>query len=107
MSAPNIVGKRLREARGRTQYSQKALGIAAGFDPFSASPRINHYEQGRHQPNFDIIRILAKLLEVPTAYFYAEEDEIADLILAYSKLPKKSRQSLMSQLRNKPTDSRV
>ncbi|KTC81709.1 helix-turn-helix domain-containing protein [Legionella brunensis] len=43
--------KRVKEARLATKFSQKELGIAAGIDQFSASPRINQYETGKHTPD--------------------------------------------------------
>lgn len=94
MDTVNLIGRRLRAARERTEYSQKKLGIAAGFDPFSASPRINHYEQGRHQPDFNTASKLAKLLKIPTAYLYTEEEDLANLILAYSKINKTNKKEV-------------
>jgi transcriptional regulator with XRE-family HTH domain len=77
--------KRLKEARLAKGLSQKKLGILAGMDQFAASPRMNQYEKGVHSPDFQTVRALAKVLEVPTAYFYCEEDELAGLILAYKE----------------------
>jgi transcriptional regulator with XRE-family HTH domain len=99
MGTGNLIGRRLRQAREKTEYSQKKLGIAAGFDPFSASPRINHYETGRHAPDFTTMKRLAKLLKLPTAYFYAEEDDLAELIVLYSRLPTKQKKELLENLR--------
>ncbi|WP_058535678.1 helix-turn-helix domain-containing protein [Legionella saoudiensis] len=72
--------KRLKEARVAAGISQKQLGIAAGMDEFSASPRINQYETGKHTPDFSTLKRISKVLAVPTAYFYAEEDELAKKI---------------------------
>jgi transcriptional regulator with XRE-family HTH domain len=72
--------KRLKEARISAGISQKQLGIAAGVDEFSASPRINQYETGKHTPDFSTLKRIAMVLSVPTAYFYAEEDELAEII---------------------------
>lgn len=99
MTQENIIGKRLRAARERAGYSQKQLGIDAGFDPFSASPRVNHYERGRHQPDFKTLRSIARLLKVPTAYFYAEDDDLAALILNYSALPKKAKADVSNRVK--------
>jgi len=80
--------KRLKEARQRKGISQKSLGILIGVDEFSASSRMNHYEVGRHSPDFPTIKLLAKELGVPTAYFYTEEDWLAESILAlYNNKP--------------------
>ncbi|USQ13272.1 helix-turn-helix transcriptional regulator [Legionella lytica] len=75
--------KRLKEARLAARISQKQLGIAAGIDEFSASPRINQYETGKHAPDFSTLKRIAKVLSVPTAYFYAEEDELANKIKSF------------------------
>ena len=75
--------KRLREIRTDNGISQKALGIASGMDEFSASPRINQYETGKHTPDFLTLKKLAEVLKVPTAYFYAEEDDLAEIIKQY------------------------
>lgn len=77
--------KRLKEARLASKLSQKELGIAAGIDPFSASPRINQYETGKHTPDFLTLKRLAEVLSVPTAFFYAEEDNLAEMIKLFVK----------------------
>lgn len=77
---------RLKEARLKAGLSQKKLGIAAGIDPFVASTRINRYEKGVHEPDHGTARRLAKVLGLPLAYFYTEEDDLARIIEAYSKL---------------------
>ena len=74
------VSKRLREARTEADLSQKALGIKAGIDQFSASARMNQYETDKHVPDFGTIKRIAKVLKMPTAYFYCEDDELADVI---------------------------
>lgn len=51
---------------------------------FVASTRINRYEKGIYEPNLETSGKLAEVLELPLAYFYAE-DELVDLIVAYAK----------------------
>lgn len=80
--------RRLKEARLASKLSQKELGIAAGIDPFSASPRINQYETGKHTPDFLTLKKLAMVLSVPTAFFYAEEDKLAEIIKSFPNSPK-------------------
>lgn len=75
--------KRLKEARIAAGLSQKQLGIAAGIDEFSASPRINQYETGKHTPDFSTLKRIARVVCVPPAYFYAEEDELARIIKTF------------------------
>ena len=94
-----LFAKRLNEARTRAGLSQKQLGIEAGIDPFSASPRINQYERGKHTPDFKTAQRLAGVLDIPTAFFYAEDDEVAELLLLYSSLPQRERRKLVKELR--------
>jgi len=77
--------KRLKEARLAAGLSQKDLGIKAGIDEFSASARMNQYETGKHTPDFLILKRIAEVLNVPTAYFYTEEDKLAEIIKNYDK----------------------
>lgn len=78
-----VFARRLREARERHGVSQRNLGIKIGLDEFVASPRINRYETGVHQPAPAIQQRLAAALGLPLAYFYAEDDELAALIAAF------------------------
>ncbi|WP_131024637.1 helix-turn-helix transcriptional regulator, partial [Klebsiella variicola] len=45
---------RLKEARIRASLSQERLGILAGIDEATASPRMNQYERGTHAPDFSL-----------------------------------------------------
>ena len=92
------VAVRLRETRLRNGLSQKELGIRAGIDASSASPRINQYEIGKHTPDYTTLAQLAKVLKVPVPYFYCEEDRLARLILAYDKLSARAKNQLLTQL---------
>ena len=80
------VAKRIKEARTAAGLSQKQLGIKAGIDPSTASARMNQYERGTHIPNFSTLKKIAQVLKLPTCYFYAEEDRLAQL-LKKSKSP--------------------
>ena len=66
-------GARLKQARLNAGLSQKMLGIEAGIDAFVASTRINRYELGIHRPDLLTVRKLAKVLDVPVAFFFASE----------------------------------
>jgi len=73
--------KRVKEARLKQGLSQKQLGIAAGIDEFVASARMNQYEKGVHAPDFKTVLSISKVLNIPTAYFYCVEDDLAEKIL--------------------------
>ena len=74
------IGGRIREARKASGFTQEKLGIEAGIDETVASARMSQYENNVHTPDFQFVKKLSELLNVPTAYFYAEEDELAELI---------------------------
>jgi transcriptional regulator with XRE-family HTH domain len=92
------VPKRLKEARLAANISQKKLGIASGMDEFSASARMNHYEIGRHTPDYTTLKRIAEILKTPVAYFYAEEDELAKCIILFNKLSHAKKLSLLDKL---------
>lgn len=75
---------RLREAREAYGISQRNLGIKAGLDDFVASTRVNRYETGVHQPDLETLQRLAEVLNLPVAYFYAEDDDLARVIMEFS-----------------------
>lgn len=83
--------KRLKEARLVAGLSQKQLGIKAAMDEFSASARMNHYEMGRHTPDYSTLSRIAKVLKLPVSYFYAESDELAEIIKVFSQTKKSDR----------------
>lgn len=94
MARKSPISKRLKEARLAAKYSQKKLGIAAGIDEFVASARMNQYETGKHTPDFLVIKQIARVLNLPTAYFYTLEDELADLIKIFTELNSKKQRQL-------------
>lgn len=95
------VAKRLKQARIRAGLSQRQLGIEAGIDAFSASPRINQYEKGKHTPDFATARRLAAVLGVPTPFLYAEDETVANIILALSTLSARDRRRVLLELEDR------
>lgn len=95
MDKLSVVARRLREARIGAGLSQKQLGIKAGIDEFSASPRINQYERGKHVPDLLTAERLAKVLDIPTPYLYAKDDGLAAWILLYGSTDAAARRKLM------------
>lgn len=93
------VSQRLREARLNAELSQKILGIKAGIDQFSASARMNQYETDKHVPDFGTLKRIAKILKVPTSYFYCEDDQLAQLIIGWTKASKQKKQKLLSLIK--------
>ncbi|MDJ2106661.1 helix-turn-helix domain-containing protein, partial [Salmonella enterica] len=83
-----VIGKRLKISRVRADLTQAELGALAGLDEESASARISSYEKEVHAPDFKLVCKLAAALDVPEAYFYAVDDELAELILQYHRFKK-------------------
>ena len=98
--------KRLKEARLRIGISQKELGIRAGINEFGASTRMNQYEKGVHAPSYLTAERIAKQLGVPSCYLYCAEDEVATLLLRYSKLNAVERKRLLKHLEQNEKKSR-
>ncbi len=90
----------MKAARKRLGISQAELGVQAGIDEFCASARINQYERGKHTPDFLTVRNLAKVLGVPTAYFYAEDGHLAELIMLFGEMKAAERKSLLTLARS-------
>lgn len=82
------MGKRLKIARINAGLKQAELGVRAGLDEESASARISSYENEVHAPDFRLVRKIAAVLDVPEAYFYAVEDDLAELILRHHRYKK-------------------
>ena len=93
------IGRRLRTARTSKGLSQKQLGILAGIDEFSASPRINQYERDKHVPDYSTAQRLAQALSIPVTYLYADDDELAEFILLFSATDEVSKKQLIDGLK--------
>lgn len=91
-----LFSRRLKVARERKGITQMELGVRAGIDEFSSSARINQYERGKHIPDYLTAKHLAKVLGVPAAYFYAEDDTLAELIAMYGQLKIAERKDLLA-----------
>ena len=99
MTHQTLCATRLAQARKKTDLSQKQLGIQAGLDEFTASPRMNHYERGKHLPDLDTAKRFADILNVPMAYLYCPEDDLAELLLELNRLTHQQRVALLKKIR--------
>lgn len=68
-------------------------------DKANGSVRINRYEQRVNRADMDTAATLARALDVPLAYLFAEEDDQAEMLLAFAQLSKSERSKLLSQAR--------
>ena len=105
MKQPSTVfGKRLKSARQRLGIPQDRLGWAIGLDEHTASARMSRYETGIHEPPYSLAQKLAEALGLQVAYFYADDDELAELILRWGTLGQIERARLMSLLNTEFAD---
>lgn len=93
-----VFARRLRQARLISGLAQKAVGVAAGFDEFVASPRINQYDRGVHAPDYRTAQRLAKAMGVTTALLYADDDDVAKCLLALSGVSARETKRLVQGL---------
>ena len=97
-------GKRLKTARLQAELSQEQLGLLAGLEVESASARMNRYERGTRAPAVELVERIGAALNLPTAYFYATEDDEAKLLVAFHRMPHEEKQRLLAMALN-PRDS--
>ena len=77
----NVVGRRMRARREELGWSQEKVGVLIGIDESSSRARISRYELGTHEPPVKTARLIADALNVPLAYLYCEDEDIATLLL--------------------------
>lgn len=93
-----VFGQRLRQARLHAGLPQDRLGVAIGLDETTASTRVSRYETGVHATPFPVAQQLAAVLGVPTAYLYCEDDDLASVILGWSRLSAKERKRVLAAM---------
>ncbi|MBS0225574.1 MAG: helix-turn-helix transcriptional regulator [Proteobacteria bacterium] len=98
--ASSTYGRRLRAARLAAGLSLGDMSEALGHDDYSTgAPQVSRYERGEQSPRPRIAETIAGYLGLPLAYFYAEDDKLAELILLYSRMPARKQNELLKQLR--------
>lgn len=96
--ASGIFAKRLKQARELRGLSQRALGDALGLGKQVGSTRINRYERQASLCDMETASRIARELDVPLAYLFAEEDDQAEMNLAFCKLTKTQRAKLLAEI---------
>jgi transcriptional regulator with XRE-family HTH domain len=97
-----VFARRLAEARKRAGLSQRQLGVLADLDPTVASPRINQYERGKHEPQLKTAKRLAEVLGIPPAFLYTEDEVLAALLLRWNDLTPRQKKDLLKQAETAP-----
>ncbi|MBF8271520.1 MAG: transcriptional regulator, XRE family [Magnetococcales bacterium] len=91
--------RRLKEARLAADVSQRKLGMMVGLRPQQSSPRMNRYELGHHvPPDYGLIKRLGDVLGVPPAYFFCDDDVMAEIIKRIGKMKVKERMKLLRNM---------
>ena len=91
--------RRLRQLRLAAGLSQRELGRRIGLLEEVVSSRVTRYELGTSEPDFETAAKLARELGVPLAYLLADDETLAEIILAVSKLPAAEQRKLASELK--------
>ena len=94
-SKNTVISRRLRQARQSRDLPQDRLGIMAGLEDSSSSARMSRYESGIHEPTFQFVETIAKVLNISAAFFYCADDQLAEIINIYSDLPETKRKALL------------
>ena len=63
-----------------------------------ASPRINQYERGKHEPQLKTAKRLAEVLGIPPAFLYTEDNLLAALLLRWNELSLRQKKDLLKQV---------
>ncbi|QYJ75321.1 helix-turn-helix domain-containing protein [Shewanella sp. FJAT-52076] len=100
MRNQNPLPARLKAARTKLGISQKELGQRLGMDPGTASSRMNHYEKGRHMPDYDTLDRMAKELGVSVAYFFCQTESAAELVKLIEAMSEEQRKALLESIKH-------
>ncbi|MEZ9819874.1 helix-turn-helix domain-containing protein [Shewanella sp. 10N.286.45.A1] len=95
----NPLPLRLKQARKAMGISQKQLGIQLGMEPGTASARMNHYEKGKHTPDYATLKAMADELGVPVAYFFCESESTAELLCLLERMTEVERADLVKKIK--------
>jgi transcriptional regulator with XRE-family HTH domain len=77
------------------------LGVKIGLDEHTASARISRYESGVHEPPLRTAKAIANALQVPLAYLYCDDDQLAEIIRVASQLPTDDQSRLVDFLKDR------
>jgi len=93
-----VFAQRLAQALERSGLTQVQLGVLAGLDPTVASPRINQYLHGKHEPKLSTAKRLADVLGIPPAFLYTQDELLAKLLLHWNDLTLRQKKELLKQV---------
>lgn len=85
----------MRARREELGWSQEKVGVDIGIDESSSRARISRYESGVHEPPVQTAKAIALALQVPLAYLYCEDDQVARFLLVLEQLTVPDRRNAM------------
>jgi transcriptional regulator with XRE-family HTH domain len=91
----SVLGKRLKDARLESGFSQEQLGLQAGLEVESASARMNRYERGTRVPSVELMERIGNVLNLPLTYFYAADESEATLLVSFHRMSSDDREALL------------
>jgi len=98
LKAARLQKSSLLKRGGHGAYTQQRLGVEAGIPARTAGARISQYESGMHMPDISLATRLAGLLDVPPAYLFCEDADLAEMLLIAHTLAPEQRKSLREYL---------
>ncbi|WP_159650561.1 helix-turn-helix domain-containing protein [Vibrio atypicus] len=87
--------RRLRYIRKKQGITQEELGYKLGMEPAGASARISQYETGKHAPDYATVKRISEVLDTPVAYFYCEDDILAEIVIEISGYNSVTKQNIL------------
>jgi len=103
--ASAIFAERLKQARALRGLSQRALGDLLGLGKQVGSTRINRYEREVSQADMQTAADIARALDVPLAYLFADTDDLAEVILAFARMTLKDRSRVLALINERKPGS--
>ncbi|PBS12463.1 transcriptional regulator [Lysobacteraceae bacterium NML93-0792] len=91
----------MKSARAQAGVSQRELGALIGLGKTVGSTRINRYEQQKSLCDMETAFQIARKLNVPLAYLFAESDVLADMIIAFSDLTQSEQVKMLKELKRR------
>ena len=74
-------------------------------DKLKGGVRINRYEKEVNRADMDTAADLARLLKVPLAFLFSDDDDEAKMLLAFSRLPPEIRAKLAATVEQLASDT--
>ena len=88
----------MRHARERLDLPLDKRGVLMGIDEHSASASLSRYESCVREAAIATALLLANVLNLPLAYLHCEDDDLAEILLAVSRMGTEDRLAILNSL---------